>query len=509
MACQGEVSQLPTPNKFYLAFALAIVKLKPPDKELKDYILEIRRFIRSNMQIASPGKFFDSVAFWQKAYKDSEAEQTKLLNTIFELEQRTQGLRAKIKDSQMGLHNDSQSMKRKTSPSEPAKSSVATRKRAQLCDSKIQHKQLKDNESSDDSDNPENENAPKLMRQIYTVQRALQKKQNHKALTTDAVTLCKLAESEIIGTIIRLTEHEYQPKSSQNGQSVVKNVDLLSVTKAVALAFNLAHNALHKIVGCKDGRSCRGQIVYYLVCLFESTLGSLTRYCTAVSSHPETTSTVLEETSNSNRTSSQRHRKVNSKKYPVVSKTRSPKIQNDADQQLVDLLVTMFRSLDMERNEDQEVMEGIMFITIDRVGKILALLTFNNHKPPSDICPGLSPPEGLTAMKEEGLTVQSVQLEGKHLVAFLYRVLDSSTPGANQVQLEFFQKMKQRFQKTLLQAVFGTGDPLFKDGLIRPATPPSLSYGGRVSPRQDFSEWFTEELWRLVGWDLLNSVTQP
>ncbi|KAJ5719393.1 hypothetical protein N7493_007848 [Penicillium malachiteum] len=509
MAPQGELSQLHSPNKFHLAFALAIVKLKPPDKELKDYILEIRRFIRGNMQIASPGKFFDSVAFWQKAYKDSEAEQTKLLNTIFELEQRTQGLRSKIKNSQMGLHGDTQSMKRKTSPSESGKSSVATRKRAQLCDSKIQQKKLEDKESSDDSDTLENENAPKLMRQIYTVQRALQKKQNHKALTTDAVTLCKLAESEIIGTIIQLTGNDSQPKISQSGQPILKNGDLLSVTKAVALAFNLAHNALHKIVGCKDEKTYKGQVVYYLVCLFESTMGSLTQYCTTVSSYAETTSTVLQETSNSNKIPSLRQRKVNSKKVPTISKTRSAKTQNDVAQQLVDLLVTMFRSLDTKRNEDQEIIEGMLFTTIDRVGKILALLTFNNHKPPSDICPDLSPPQGLVAMKEEGLTVQSVQLEAKHLIAFLDRVLDSTALGASQVQLEFFQTMKQRFQKTLLQAVFGTGDPLFKDVLVRPATPPSLSSGGRVSSRQDFSEWFTEELWRLVGWDLLNSVTRP
>ncbi|KAJ6036995.1 hypothetical protein N7540_001274 [Penicillium herquei] len=509
MASQEETIQCPSPNKFHLAFALAIVKLKPPDKELKDYILGIRRFIRSNMQIASPGKFFDSVAFWQKAYKDSEAEQTKLLNTIFELEQRTQGLRSKLKESHLGLHSDSQSMKRKTSPSESGKSSVATRKRAQLCDSKIQQQHLKDNEGSDDSDTSENENAPKLMRQIYTVQRALQKKQNHKTLTTDAVTLCKLAESEIIGTIIRLNEHESQPKTSHNRQAVLKNVDLLSVTKAVALAFNLAHQALRKIMGGKDESNCKGQVVYYLVCLFESTMGSLTRYCTTVSLYTETTSPVSHETSNSNKIPSQKHRKVKSKKVTLSSKTRSPEMQNDAPQQLVDLLVTMFRSLDTTRIEDQEVMEGMLFITIDRIGKILALLTFNNHKPQSDICPGLSPPQGLTAMNEEGLTVQSVQLEAKNLITFLNRVLDSSALGASQMQLKFFQKMKQRFQKTLLQAVFGTGDPLFKDGLICPMTPPCLSFGGRVSTRQDFSDWFTEELWRLVGWDLLNSVTQP
>lgn len=44
----------------------------------------------------SPDKFFDSVSFWRQAYERSEAEQGKLLDRIFELEERNEVLTAKF-----------------------------------------------------------------------------------------------------------------------------------------------------------------------------------------------------------------------------------------------------------------------------------------------------------------------------------------------------------------------------------------------------------------------------
>jgi hypothetical protein len=64
-----------------------------------EHLLKIRHFLRRKKEcdIIADGKFFDSVSFWQKAYEDSQAEQTKLLNTIYELEQRNQSLFAKVR----------------------------------------------------------------------------------------------------------------------------------------------------------------------------------------------------------------------------------------------------------------------------------------------------------------------------------------------------------------------------------------------------------------------------
>lgn len=41
-------------------------------------------------------KYFDSVSFWQQAYERSEAEQTKLLDRIYDLERRNDALLAKL-----------------------------------------------------------------------------------------------------------------------------------------------------------------------------------------------------------------------------------------------------------------------------------------------------------------------------------------------------------------------------------------------------------------------------
>jgi hypothetical protein len=45
----------------------------------------------------APHKYFESVAFWQQAYERSEAAQSKLLDRIYDLEQRNETLLAKSK----------------------------------------------------------------------------------------------------------------------------------------------------------------------------------------------------------------------------------------------------------------------------------------------------------------------------------------------------------------------------------------------------------------------------
>ncbi|KAJ5527287.1 hypothetical protein N7513_011446 [Penicillium frequentans] len=496
------ISGLIAPNKTLLAFAIAIVKQKPPDKDVKDYILKIRHFIRRGLPVESSDKFFDSVAFWQKAYRESEAEQAKLLNKVFELEQRTQGLLSKIKETQSAGNTFSPSGKRKVPSSERLKDLDPPRKKTQSRNSHTQLTKATDNEDDEDSGN-ENVDS-KLMRQLYTVQRALQKRYNSGSLTTDAVALCKIAESEVLGAIIRLNIPENQSKIPSNQQN--QKPVLTTVIKAAELSFDLVHQALHKVMGVQEEYYCKGQIIYYLVCLFESTMGALTQLCTA---SPQTDSrTALQETSNGNKKRTQGQGISQKEKAPIISKKKRQKIEKNAAQLLLDLLCKMAMSLDLTRSEDQELMEGFLFIVIGRVGKMLALFVFDNHPLPSDSCSDLKAPQGIRAMKEEGLTQGMAQLEAEQLVRFLDQVLGSQVSDTGILHSQFIQNMKGRLQKTLMQAVFGDDDPLFRAGLVRPVTPPALSDNGRSSTRQKFPEWFTEELWRLVGWDLLNSIPE-
>ena len=126
------------PSPAQLALAMAIVKQKPADADIKgwscpivfpihsmsntvpEYILQIRSHIahaKDPHPVSLQSKFFDSVSFWQQAYEKSEAEQSKLLDRIYELEQRNTTLLAK---SQIGNVADDEksfeSSKRKANP---------------------------------------------------------------------------------------------------------------------------------------------------------------------------------------------------------------------------------------------------------------------------------------------------------------------------------------------------------------------------------------------------------
>lgn len=60
-------------------------------------------------------RFFDSVSFWQHAYERSEAEQSRLMDRIYELEQRNEALLAKLQSqNSLSEENTQVSAKRKT-----------------------------------------------------------------------------------------------------------------------------------------------------------------------------------------------------------------------------------------------------------------------------------------------------------------------------------------------------------------------------------------------------------
>lgn len=71
-------------------------------------------------------KYFDSVAFWKQAYVNSEAAQSKLLDRIYDLEQRNGSLLVKLKH-ESGDEQMQRSDKRKGS-SEPGASGAAKKR---------------------------------------------------------------------------------------------------------------------------------------------------------------------------------------------------------------------------------------------------------------------------------------------------------------------------------------------------------------------------------------------
>lgn len=327
-----------------------------------------------------------------------------------------------------------------------------------------------------------------FMWQIGALQNALQKRPNYSNLATMAATLCKTAEKELLSTVQKTSG---LPGLQPSKVRQTKQPDLVAVTRGVEVAFQLAYKTLHKFSGAKNGKPHCGQVTYYLVCLFESTMTALAQHCTAVSKHISSTAKTLPKT--------------NSKSQMITRSTtkKMSDVQNPPDEigpPLAGLLNTMALSLDLTRPEDQQLMEGFLFTFIRRTGRILSLFVFENLQMPT----GVPLPQGLEAMKQENLSSENARLEAKYLVWLLEKllaVLDHDSIARSQ----FVVKVRHQLQQTLLRAVWGD-DPLFQNGLMRPATPPAQNLGVQKADQQSISDWFTHELWRLIGWDILSSV---
>jgi hypothetical protein len=254
-----------------------------------------------------------------------------------------------------------------------------------------------------------------------------------------------------------------------------------TVFNSATVAFHLVQNALRKLATTENGKQHEAQVIYYLVGLFESTMAALTLHCVSIS-----------------------------KKRRSNADGRATDIDDEVASGLADLLCTMAISLDLSCTEDQEVMEGFLFLVLHRMGRLLSLHVFHDVRLPMELCPEMKFPEGLEEMTDEGLMPDEAQLETTYLIRLLGRMLDvesrqpsSETSSARQ----FIANAKDRLQKTLLRAVFGPDDHLFRELLRRPQTPPPLD--SPPMEQEKFADWVTHELWRLVGWDVLKSVFNP
>lgn len=281
---------------------------------------------------------------------------------------------------------------------------------------------------------------------------------------------------------------------------LIKAPDADAVIKGVTMAFHLVHKVLHQLTDKKDGTDHQAQVVYYLVNLFESTMTALALHCTALSKKKIKNKTDTKSGKQSTR------------EYASKNSNPKQKPKKEVASHLADLLCTMALSLDLTRTEDHDVMEGILFIILTRMGRMLALHVFHNLRLPMGLCPGMTFPEGLEAMADEGLMPNEAKLEAQYLVRLLDRILNvelSQSAAEQLITRTLVGTAKHRLQKTLLRAVFGPDESLFREGMRHLRTPPPQNTEEEAAEEASFADWLTQEVWRIVGWDVLRTAFGP
>lgn len=327
------------------------------------------------------------------------------------------------------------------------------------------------------------------MRHFYTLQTTLQKRPNRSNVVQAAVNLSKSAADALISSI--------QEKKIPTGRSKTtilqnKDPDVISVVSGVESTLPMLYQALGKVYASEESASDAGQVTYHIVCLYEAVTKTLGQHCKARSEQVSAATTK-------------------GKKQSAKSKRAQQKADDEVAGQITRLLGTMILLLDLTHEEYQNILEGALFILLNRVGRLLCLFVFKELQLRPDLRVDreqLPLPQGLKDVSLNEQSVCAAKMEAKHLIWALERALahletSSSSPSSQ----NFTSKIKGCLQSTLLQAIYGTNDECFQRTLRRSVAPDTLELDRLRAcaqvPEQTVSDWFTQEVWRLIGWEIV------
>ncbi|KAF7720258.1 Uncharacterized protein PECH_003373 [Penicillium ucsense] len=479
MADQARPRPAWMPPTAELAFAMAIVKLKPVGISVKDHIFAIRENVKK-VDDSKPhlsDKFWDSAAHWRNAFLKSENEQTTLHNRIFELEQKNTELNLK-------LNIAGPSLKREIEDFE-----------VELTTARKRSKKNEPNAYSRDYIRFHHTyKGVSFLRHMVILTRALQvkrvKRDKMKILAAHSADLCKQAERGVLTVIQSQIETMLSLRDPQPWK--YKEPNFGAVVKAVEMSWLLLQQVLVKTKSPSDASDPRKQVVYFMVCLFESIATALAQYCKALAK----VSIVMPCP-------------AASKKKQTKNAFEPSEDRSGTEYVLTGLLASLARSLDLSEEPCRAVLEGMLYVIANRVGQMLAFYSFDGMALPHLSIPDLKPPRGLEEMQRAGMTPEWAEIEARQLVLFLRKIsitgncFSADRFTGNRSQADMRKQMQTKMTNQLLTAVFGEAEPDFHNRLIRAATPPPNDH---VTPKDDsstFKEWFVQHVWHLIGWECL------
>lgn len=215
------------------------------------------------------------------------------------------------------------------------------------------------------------------------------------------------------------------------------------------------------------------------------------------------------------------------------TKTSSNTVKESSPARAVAHLLIGFLGL-LEKNDDvhQRVFDGFIFVLFERVGRRLYYSTFGQHRSSCiemNILPIPEVKDVVEASKRD-CDALAMRLEAKALILILERAMGLAPNHMNSQSLRAQQNpnrvtrtmsikniattsrarlsplAKDRLQRTLVACMYGhSTDDEFLDILTKPM--PQMRLGSLQNVARvedaDVETWYKEEVWRLVGWDIL------
>jgi hypothetical protein len=201
---------------------------------------------------------------------------------------------------------------------------------------------------------------------------------------------------------------------------------------------------------------------------------------------------------------------------------------------LAHLIISLLGLLDKGNAIHQTIFDGFAFLLLERVGNRLYYATFGRHRSTSIESSFALPPERLnTGEKLKSDTeARGIHFEMKALILILERTMGLAAhhmnppsnktgklPTPNRLGRTLSMKVlpaapkgllssiaKDRLQRTLVTCMYGdTIEDEFLDVLTKSV--PSMRIGTLQNVAKiddaDVEQWYKEEVWRLLGWDIM------
>jgi hypothetical protein len=255
----------------------------------------------------------------------------------------------------------------------------------------------------------------------------------------------------------------------------------------IVLGFRSCFNTLQDLCRTILGRKERFEIIYRLVAFFDKSLDHLHTLCNIQTENDVADVRRL------------RHKRVRTEGEFAVNK------------HLTEMLVCVAQ---MEWKVGQighsEILEGILFLILDRTGRLLSNAVFGEHIASSNRI-------GNITKEDKGLFSESAKLETGYLIPILHaalgkssakkelvaRVIAEKTDNANSSSSDFLVKARKLIQSSLLKSAVG-GTELQGLNMPNPPADEDAHYIPQIASSVALhgSEWLIESVWALIGWEL-------
>ncbi|KAA8621854.1 hypothetical protein PtrSN002B_005267 [Pyrenophora tritici-repentis] len=507
-------SSPPLPSKEQIALALSIIRTKPGNVQVREYLLQLRAQIKLGLDPRkrdNPGHYIDQATYWKHRclHAENECENLRNINTKLDRSNKTLASScATAPDIDMIIQNGEDRSPSVSSGRSPTRKKQ-TQKRVQRPTAAAQ------DTIEDDMDFLEllGNDGNRLTEALYTAYSLCRSNE------TDGQALCSnlVRIASGVGKVLHFVAHNYEHLSRHGRRNLgAKSLDQDKSDFAIALsvcarAFMSVLVGMAKLTESNASTQLSSLVVCELVNMFKSALLSV------ASSARQTAQDFLSQPPQPKR--SKGNATANLIKESVSARA------------VAHLLISFLGFLERSNPVHQKIFDGFVFVLFERVGKRLYYCTFGHHRSASietNILPPPEPKDDIETAKRDAETL-AIRLEVKVLVLILERAMglapnhmnpqNARSSQSNRVSRNMSMKSpatasrarlsslaKDRLQRTLVACMYGSkADDEFLDVLTKPLPPMRLTSMQNVAKVEDkdVEAWFSEEVWRLVGWDIL------